>query len=157
MIFLDTSIVLPIFIDEPASNVVRAWFSTVPPEELAISEWTATEFASAVGITLRSRRINEEVARDAFERFRQLSDQSLQVLIPERMDFSLASRFLERFELGLRAGDALHLAIAFNHGAREVYSLDEILIKSGRALKIKCQMPRAYALLQTSRSNPPKS
>ena len=116
MIYLDTSIVLPLFIDEPASNAVRGWFATIPSEDLAISEWTRTEFASAVGINMRSRRIDEEIARDALENFRQLADQSILVLIPERTDFLLASHFLERFELGLRARDALHLAIASNHG-----------------------------------------
>jgi predicted nucleic acid-binding protein len=141
MIYLDTSIVLPIFIDEPASNAIRGWFATLPPQELTISEWTRTEFASAVGIYLRSRRIDEGVARDVLERFHQLADQSLLVLIPERTDFSLASRFLQRFELGLRAGDALHLAIASNNGAHKLYSLDQVLIKSARALNIKSQMP----------------
>jgi len=141
MIYLDTSIVLPVFIDEPASNAVRGWFATLPLEELAISEWTRTEFASAVGINLRSRRIDEGVARDALERFRLLADQSLLVLVPERTDFSRASRFLERFELGLRAGDALHLAIAANHGARMLYSLDRALITAAHALHVKCQIP----------------
>ncbi|MDE2230228.1 MAG: hypothetical protein KGL11_14465 [Alphaproteobacteria bacterium] len=34
----------------------------------------------------------------------------------------------------MRAGDALHLAIATNHGAEAIYSLDKTLLKAGRRL-----------------------
>jgi predicted nucleic acid-binding protein len=66
---------------------------------------------------------------------------SLLVLVPERDDYWLSTRYLERFDLGLRAGDALHLAIALNHGARELYSLDAVLVRSAQRLKIKARSP----------------
>jgi predicted nucleic acid-binding protein len=34
----------------------------------------------------------------------------------------------------LRAGDALHLAVAKNHRGEAVYSLDKTLLKAGRLL-----------------------
>jgi predicted nucleic acid-binding protein len=37
---------------------------------------------------------------------------------------------------GLRAGDALHLAITANHGAKKVWSLDQGFIKAGKQLKL---------------------
>ena len=44
------------------------------------------------------------------------------VLLPTATDFDLAGQFLRRYETGLRAGDALHLAIASNNRATAVHS-----------------------------------
>ena len=60
--------------------------------------------------------------------------QSLIVWLPEAEDYDLAKRYLRRHETGLRAGDALHLAIAANHDARAIHSLDKTMIKAGRLL-----------------------
>jgi predicted nucleic acid-binding protein len=46
----------------------------------------------------------------------------------------LARRYLHTYETGLRAGDALHLAIAGNHQAAAIYSLDRTMIKAGKIL-----------------------
>jgi hypothetical protein len=43
-------------------------------------------------------------------------------------------RYLDNYETGLRAGDALHLAIAGNHRAKAIYSLDKTMIKAGKIL-----------------------
>ncbi len=140
MVYLDTSILLPLFIREPKSEVVRARLQALLKHNPTISEWTRTEFASAIGIMARSRRLEQDVAHDALRAFHAMADSSLAVLVPEKEDFLLASRFLERFELGLRAGDALHLAIAANHGAKEIYALDHIMIRSAQKLNIKAHM-----------------
>lgn len=141
MIYLDTSVLLPLFVREPTSDAVRLWFATLPTGELAISEWTGTEFVSAIGIKVRIGHLDKQVARDIVRTFHQLADDSLLVLIPDREDFLLASHYLERFELGLRAGDALHLAIAAHHGAQKLYSLDRVLVSGAHKLKIKATMP----------------
>lgn len=49
-------------------------------------------------------------------------------------DCELARSFLCKFETGLRAGDALHLAIAKNNNARAIYSLDNKMIRAGQIL-----------------------
>ncbi|MBV9632328.1 MAG: PIN domain-containing protein [Xanthobacteraceae bacterium] len=59
---------------------------------------------------------------------------SFDLLLPSRNDFSLAKQYITRFETGLRAADALHLAIAGNHRARAIYSLDKTLLRAGRLL-----------------------
>ena len=48
------------------------------------------------------------------------------------MPIAFAKRFLMQFETGLRAGDALHLAVAGNRGAEAIYSLDRAMIKAGK-------------------------
>jgi predicted nucleic acid-binding protein len=47
---------------------------------------------------------------------------------------TLAKKYLARHQGGLRAGDALHLAIARNRGSERIYSLDNTLLKAGRSL-----------------------
>ncbi len=48
----------------------------------------------------------------------------------------MASQFADQFALGLRGGDALHLAIAADHGAT-LCTLDRRLNDAGLALGVK--------------------
>jgi uncharacterized protein len=56
------------------------------------------------------------------------------VLSPGGNDYALARRYLRNYDAGLRAGEALHLAIAANHRADAIYSLDKTMIKAGKTL-----------------------
>ncbi len=141
MIYLDTSILLPLFVREPGSEAMRRWFTTLPPTELTVSEWTRTEFVSAIGIKVRTGVLERELAGDVVQTFHRLAKDSFVVLVPDREDFLLSSRYLEQFEIGLRAGDALHLAIASRHGVPKLYSLDQALVRAARRLKIRAQIP----------------
>lgn len=49
-------------------------------------------------------------------------------------DWVTAVNYLQNFETGLRAGDALHLAIARNNNAQAIYSLDDKMIRAGKLL-----------------------
>ena len=67
-------------------------------------------------------------------------EESFSVVLPNADDFSLAKEYLGRFEAGLRAGDALHLAIARNHRAQVIYSLDKMLLRAGELLELRVSM-----------------
>jgi len=56
------------------------------------------------------------------------------VLSPNRDDFDRAREYINYFETRLRAGDALHLAIAGNRGANASYSLDKSFLSAGKQL-----------------------
>ena len=73
-------------------------------------------------------------------RFKAMLDASFAVLLPSASDFDLARHYLGRSETGLRAGDALHLAVANNHHAAAIYSLDKILLKAGKILQLPVSM-----------------
>ena len=60
-------------------------------------------------------RLDVHVGTRADVRFEAMLDESFTVLLPNARDFGLAKQYLGRFETGLRAGDALHLAVAKNH------------------------------------------
>lgn len=66
----------------------------------------------------------------ALAMFNKLIAESLTVLPVTGAHFRTAAKFVDQHMLGLRAGDALHLANALEHGAT-VHTLDQRLAKAG--------------------------
>jgi len=136
MHYCDTSFVIPLIMSEKTSEAVGKAILKLPTESLAISNWTRVEFSSMVARHVRMGKLKPVAAREATLQFESEVVGSFKVWPPQINDFDLATKFLERFETGLKAGDALHLAIAHNRGATVVYSLDRKLIKAARILGI---------------------
>jgi uncharacterized protein len=141
MLYLDTSVLVPLFLPEPESDRMQRWIERQAVELLCISEWTLTEFASALGLKVRTKHLQADQARNAQKLFERLAAQSFHVHVPTRADYVQATVFLGEHALGLRAGDALHLAIAYNEAAEAMYSLDRLFVAAGRKLKIKTERP----------------
>jgi hypothetical protein len=80
--------------------------------------------------------LSESQAEAVRGEFGRLLDESFDLLLPAAADFSAAARFLALPKTGLRAGDALHLAVAANHGASKVLTLDAGFIAAGKLLKL---------------------
>lgn len=136
MRYFDTSFVAPLILPEAASERVAGFLGTLPTDELTVSHWTRVEFSSLLAREVRMGGLSADAARAADARFETMIGESFAALLPGRDDFDLARDFLGRFETGLRAGDALHLAIAANRGAAALYSLDRQLIEAGRQLGV---------------------
>ena len=83
--------------------------------------------------------MSEEKRADALAAFARLTADFLVVLPVSTLHFAVAARFADRYELGLRAGDALHLAVAAESGAT-IYTLDQRLAAAGPALGVKTQL-----------------
>jgi predicted nucleic acid-binding protein len=49
----------------------------------------------------------------------------------------VATQFLGHFQTGLRAGDALHLAVVSNHQYK-IYTLDNGLMRAAKILQLDC-------------------
>ena len=131
MIYFDTSFLAPLVLPESTSNRVAAFFQGLPTNELAVSHWTILEFASLIARKVRAGDLDADGVGRAETGLETLLERSFAVLLPNLGDFVLARRYLGRFETGLRAPDALHLAIASNHGASAFYTLDKKLIVAG--------------------------
>ena len=134
MLYFDTSFLAPLVLPEATSDEVTAFISGLPVEEFAVNHWTRVEFSSLITREVRIGGLNAETARRIDARFEAIMDESFAVFLPDSDDFSRARCYLGRFETGLRAGDALHLAIAANRHAAAIYSLDKTLLRAGEIL-----------------------
>jgi predicted nucleic acid-binding protein len=82
------------------------------------------------------RECTPEFADSTYIRFEKMAPQYYQVWEPISDDFETAAKFMRRYETGLRAGDALHLAIAYNRGAQDMLTLDIGLAHAANILGI---------------------
>jgi predicted nucleic acid-binding protein len=117
MLYVDTSVIVSALTKEADTALSQIWLARQETSELTISDWTVTEFASALSMKLRTGALNADHRADALSAFTRLCAESLRTLPVTREDFRSAARFVDQSELNLRAGDALHLAICANHGA----------------------------------------
>jgi predicted nucleic acid-binding protein len=117
-LYLDTSVLISALTPEPASERTRDWLGRQTTGDLVISDWVVAEVSSALAIKLRTNAINEAQRANALATFKALTEKSLAILPVERGHFIAAARLVDQAALGLRAADALHLAIAIDHGAR---------------------------------------
>ena len=136
MVYLDTSFIAPLVIAEDTSDAVEAAVLKLKSGELTTSMWTQVELASLVSRKVRMGELSATEAHAVRREFERVLGESFEVLVPTGADFAAAGTYLEMPKTGLRAGDALHLAIAANHGARKILTLDGGLLDAGRRVKL---------------------
>jgi predicted nucleic acid-binding protein len=84
---------------------------------LIISDWVVTEFAAALSVKPRGMAIDEAMRAAIAEQFDAPRQQIGQTAPISFGHFHMAADFARRAQLRLRAGDALHVAIAADAGA----------------------------------------
>lgn len=111
MNYLDASVVVTFLTLEPESENVKTWLAGCSPGQLAISAWVDTEYLSAIATKTRTGAISSAAAAAAEARFWRLRAQ-ITVVEFRPVFFADAGRYLALRTTSLRAGDALHLAVA---------------------------------------------
>ena len=133
MIYLDTSVAIPMFVPEPASDAVDAWFESCD-DPLISSDWILTEFASALAIKERRGEIDQKQAQTAWKDFESFCQSGLRLVPVSRQAFEHAARLARNVRSGLRPGDSLHLSMALEVGAASVATADATLEKNARSM-----------------------
>ena len=82
------------------------------------------------------QQLDRQEAGSISDRFDAFLEQSFTILTPTLADYQQSWIFLTRFDNNLRAGDALHLAIADNRRCKNLYTLDVGLQQAGELLEI---------------------
>jgi uncharacterized protein len=137
--YLDASVLLPTLIAEPTTEAIYDRLGA-DDQELLISDFTAAEVASALSRLVRMALL---AAADASARLADFDAWRAAMSFPvdiQASDARLAYIYVRRFEFGLRAPDALHLAIARRVGANLI-TLDRRLVTAGRELGIAVEVP----------------
>ncbi|OJG00113.1 type II toxin-antitoxin system VapC family toxin [Pararhizobium antarcticum] len=130
MLYIDTSVLVAALTAEARSSDIQIWLSEQSPGELAISDWTITEFSSALSIKMRTGQLALDQRNRSLAGFSRLISESFDVFSISAFHFRAAARLADRFSLNLRAGDALHVTIALEHGAT-LCTLDQRLAAAG--------------------------
>ena len=136
MIYVDTSVFVSLLTRENKTNDVNHWYAKCD-QTLASSEWCITEFASALALKQRTGQIDQSSSDIAWEQFQTLCKRDLTLLPVASGHFYKAAVSVLNTTLGLRAGDALHLAVALEYKAHGIVSMDTGLLKNEKKLKIK--------------------
>jgi uncharacterized protein len=136
MLYLDTSLIVAALTNEAETGRMQEWLGGQDPDDLAISDWVAVEFSEALSIKLRTGRIEMVHRAGALAMFTRLCNDNFTVMPVSRGQFHTAARFADQYAPGLRAGDALHLAICAELGAT-LCTLDRRLGEAASALGVK--------------------
>lgn len=137
--YLDASVLLPTLLPEAAQPAVFHFLATTP-ETLIVSDFAAAEVSSGLSRLVRMGALTLEDATGRladFDVWRASTTQGADIAVA---DARLADIYVRRFELMLRAPDALHLAMSRRLDATLV-TLDRRLVAAARELGVSVVEP----------------
>lgn len=137
--YLDASALVAALVKEPSSEAIDAFLEHYDGT-LGVSDFAAAEVASAIFRLVRTHLIAHEDAEarlSDFDAWRSIRTEPIDI---EPSDARLANTYVRRFDLLLRAPDALHAAICRRLDLTLV-TLDQRLAKAAREVGIEVNVP----------------
>ena len=136
MVYVDTSVLVALHVNEPNSQLAEQWYAKCK-QPIVSAQWCVTEFASALGIKVRTGQISVEQSNAAWQMFVRQCTNDLQLVQVEASLFHKAALLTLDSESKLRAGDSLHLACAIDLKVSAMASFDEVLASQCERFKMK--------------------
>ena len=136
---LDASALVATLVNEPGSVAIDAFLDRYDGA-IGVSDFAAAEVASGLSRLVRARLITQpdaEARLSDFDSWRSIGTETIDV---DTSDVRLANTYVRRFELMLRAPDALHAAICRRLDLTLV-TLDQRLAGAARELGIDVRVP----------------
>ena len=133
--YIDTSAIVAALVVEQHTPLVMRWMAPQPIGIFFISDWTYPEIASALSLKLRTAQITLDKRAAALAAWQVMRTNSFNTLAVTAEHFALAATFVNQQNLGVRAGVALHLAVAAAAGFTLV-TLDTTMAKAAPVLGI---------------------
>ena len=130
--YLDTSVLVSILTEESHTARSEQWLMAHGDDVKLISWWVDVEWNAAMSMKVRNRALDRESRALVDDAYSRLVDASFATIPLERRHFIAASDLARRSD-GLRAGDALHLAIADAEGCT-VCTLDVGMARAAESL-----------------------
>ena len=130
--YLDTSVIVSVLTEESHTARSERWLASHRDSPKLISWWVDVEWSAAISMKAKTGALDADGRALVETAFRQLADASFTAVPVERGHFAAASDLARRSN-GLRAGDALHLAIAGAQGAT-VCTLDAGMARAAEGL-----------------------
>ena len=115
-VYLDASILVALISEDALAEQADALLRSTPDPTI-VSDFAVAEMVSALSRKIRSGDLSRDEARSALAMF-DAEVASAAVLVDiAPSDVQAATAFLRRFDLSLRAPDAIHIATASRFGA----------------------------------------
>lgn len=134
-LYLDASAILPFLIVEPSSETVMRFLGEADGP-LAVSEFAAAEVASGLSRLTRMAALDRQVAERHIADLDTWRAAFTEDAAIEAPDVRLANVFVRRFEFGLRAPDALHVAVC-RRADHTLVTLDRRLAAAAETLGVR--------------------
>lgn len=134
MTYLDTSALVSLLVPDAHTTAIRGFFRTGRPEA-AVSSFGLAEFGATLGNKVRRQELSPSGAGLVFAALEGWTDGILTILDIDPADHHAAAALVRRFDLGLRAPDALHLALC-QRLALPILTFDARQAAAARALGI---------------------
>lgn len=139
MVYIDTSVWVAALCREPLTAMAQDWLEQQPPGALHVSGWVQTEFASALASKQRVGQLDAIQAAEVMTLFSATIEQACRRVSVQEADFALAARLVTDTASDLRAGSALHLAMAAREGLALV-TLDSTLAKAALRFGVQTRL-----------------
>ena len=138
MVYADTCLLVSLFLRDSGTEAALAWLDETAGHPVIASHWSLTEFSSAAASLARQKRITGKLHAEAVRRFRGFAAQRLTLEPPLSADFERASVVVDHYATGLRAGDAVHLALCARLNAT-LCTADKVMTMAAKAMGIKAR------------------